>query len=280
MPDSSTGAPETGPPPPPADASGDTGGPPGPRAKRGIAYGSNSDADIGALSAGIVWWYNWSTQPERSLSAGYAASHGVEFVPMIWGGNFDPNSVASQVPAGAKYLLTFNEPNFGSQSNLTPAHAAALWPKVEQVATARGLKIVSPAVNYCSGNCNATDPFTWLDAFFAACANCRVDYIAAHWYACTKDALTSYLSQYETRYKKPIWLTEFSCLDGSQPATTTYEASYMQEAVQVLEADPMVFRYAWFTGRYQQQTAIDLLGGGSGSLTALGQKYVALPGGQ
>jgi hypothetical protein len=281
-PDAGTTTPETGAPPNGADASVPTeaAAPPGPQAKRGIAYGYNSDADLGALSAGITWWYNWSTQPDSSLSAGYAASHGVEFVPMIWGGNFDPNKVASQVPAGAKYLLTFNEPNFGSQSNLTPAQAAALWPKVEQVAAARGLKIVSPAVNYCGGNCNETDPFTWLDAFFAACASCQVDYIAAHWYACTKDALTSYLSQYETRYKKPIWLTEFSCLDGSVPATQVNEAAYMAQAVPALEADPMVFRYSWFTGRFSQQPAINVLGAGSGSLTALGQKYIALPGGQ
>ena len=247
--------------------------------KRGEAYGFNSDADLGALSPAVTWWYNWSPKPDSSLSSGYAASKGVEFVPMIWGGNFDPNTLATQVPAGAKYLLTFNEPNFGSQSNLTPAQAAALWPKVEAFAQSRGLKIVSPALNYCGGNCNATNPFTWLDAFFAACTNCQVDYIGAHWYACTKEALTSYLSQYETKYKKPIWLTEFSCLDNSLPPTAANEEAYMQAALQVLEADPMVFRYSWFTGRFSQQPSIDLLAAGSGSLTPLGQKYVALPGG-
>jgi hypothetical protein len=267
--DASGGQVDSGAPPPP---------PPGPSAKRGVAYGHNSDADIGALSARITWWYNWSPQPDGALSSGYAASHGVEFVPMIWGGGFDPNKVAAQIPAGAKYLLTFNEPNSGTQSNLTPDQAAAQWPNVEAVAQARGLKIVSPALNYCGGNCNATDPFTWLDAFFAACANCQVDYIAAHWYACTKDALTSYLSQYESKYNKPIWLTEFSCLDGSLPATAGNELAYMMGAIPQLESDPMVFRYSWFTGRFPQQGAVDLLGAGAGTLTTLGQEYIALPG--
>jgi hypothetical protein len=248
-----------------------------PRAKRGIAYGHNSDADLSALSAGITWWYNWSPQPDTSLSSGYAASKGVEFVPMIWGGTFDPTKLATQVPADAKYLLTFNEPNFGSQSNLTPSQAAALWPKVEAFAQSRNLKIVSPALNYCGGSCNETNPFTWLDAFFAACKGCQVDYIGAHWYACTKDALTSYLSTYETKYNKPIWLTEFSCLDGSFPATEANEEAYMQSAIETLEADPMVFRYSWFTGRFTQTQSINVLGSASGSLTALGQKYVALP---
>ncbi len=247
------------------------------KSKRGVAYGSSSDADMAALSAGITWWYNWSPQPDSALSSGYAASQGVEFVPMIWGGTFDPAKLATQVPTGAKYLLTFNEPNFGSQSNLTPAQAAALWPKVEAFAQSRGLKIVSPALNYCGGSCNETNPFTWLDAFFAACANCQVDYIGAHWYACSEQALTGYLSEYETKYQKPIWLTEFSCLDGSQAATVANEETYMQTALKVLESDPMIFRYSWFTGRSTQTPAIDLLAG-IGSLTALGQSYLTLPG--
>jgi hypothetical protein len=277
----------------PAEAGGGPGGPDagpaasdgavtssGKKSKRGMAYGSTSNADMAAASAGIAWWYNWSPAPDKTLSSGYAASQGVEFVPMIWGGNFDPAKLATQVPAGAKYLLTFNEPNFGTQSNLTPAQAAALWPKVEAFAQSRGLEIVSPALNYCGGNCNETNPFAWLDAFFAACAGCRVDYIGAHWYACSKQALTGYLSEYETKYKKPLWLTEFACLDGSQAPTAANEDTYMQTALQVLEADPMVFRYSWFTGRFSQQPSIDLLGAASGSLTVLGQHYVALPGAQ
>jgi hypothetical protein len=248
-----------------------------PGRKRGIAYGYNSNADLASLSTGVGWWYNWSPSPDGTLSPGYAASVGVEFVPMIWGGTFDTTKLATQIPADAKYLLTFNEPNFGSQSNLTPQQAAALWPKIQAFAQSRGLKIVSPALNYCGGSCNATDPFTWLDAFFAACTGCEVDYIGAHWYACTKDALTWYLGQYETKYKKPIWLTEFSCLDGSLPATAANEDTYIKAAVAALEADPMIFRYSWFTGRDSKQPAIDLLGAASGSLTPLGQDYVALP---
>jgi hypothetical protein len=244
--------------------------------KRGIAYGSLSEGDMTALSPGIGWWYNWSPQPDSTLPANYAPA-GVEFVPMIWGGTFDPTELAKQVPAGAKYLLTFNEPNFGAQSNLTPQQAAALWPKVEAFATSRGLQIVSPALNYCGGSCNETNPFTWLDDFFAACTGCRVDYVAMHWYACSKGALTGYLSEYETKYEKPLWLTEFSCLDGSLAATAANEGAYMKDALAALEADPMVFRYSWFTGRFTGQPAIDLLGAASGALTPLGQEYVAFP---
>lgn len=244
--------------------------------KRGIAYGGHTDADLAALSAGVGWWYNWSPRPESSLLTKSYVGLGVDFVPMVWGGTFDPNTLANDVPTGAKFLLTFNEPNFGTQSNLTPAQAAALWPKIEAFARSRGLAIVSPALNYCGGNCNATNPFDWLDAFFAACTGCRVDYVAAHWYACSQSALVDYLDQYKAKYRRPLWLTEFSCLDDTT-ITPAKEQQYMRDAVAVLEADPMVFRYAWFTGRFPSTEAIDLLASSSGTLTPLGRQYVTLP---
>jgi O-glycosyl hydrolase len=196
---------------------------------------------------------------------------------MVWGGTFDPATLEKQVPAGTKYLLTFNEPNFGSEANLTPAQAAALWPQIEAFAKARGMKIVSPAVNYCGSPCNETDPFMWLQKFFAACTGCQVDYVAMHWYACTKAALTSTLAKYEQQFAKPLWVTEFSCLDDKSKVDDGDELIYMQDAVAALEADPMVFRYAWFTGRSTGSPPVSLLAATSGQLTPLGQKYVTLP---
>jgi hypothetical protein len=242
--------------------------------KRGEAYGSNSTADLQALStgpSGMRWWYNWAKTPDSGVTGAYQSA-GVEFVPMIWGSNFI-SGAASQIPQGAKYLLTFNEPNFGSQANLTPAQAAALWPQIQQIADARGLKIVSPALNYCGGNCNETDPFSWFDKFFAACTNCRVDYLAVHWYACSLSALQNYINGMK-KYGKPIWLTEWSCLDS--PGDASGEQSYMNQAVPYLESEPAVFRYAWFTGRDGTAGRESLLGTASGQLTPLGQDYVTL----
>ena len=244
--------------------------------KRGIAYGYHSDADLTALSAGIGWWYNWAPRPDGTLMSGYPGL-GVEYVPMVWGGNFDVATLERQVPAGAKYLLTFNEPNFGAQANLTPAQAAALWPQIETFAKSRGMKLVSPAVNYCGSPCNETDPFVWLQKFFAACTGCQVDYVAMHWYACTKAALTTTLAKYEQQFGKPLWVTEFSCLDEPSRVNDAGELAYMREAVAALEADPMVFRYAWFSGRFASQPVVNLLAPASGQLTPLGQQYVTLP---
>lgn len=243
--------------------------------KRGLAYGHDSVADLGALSKGLGWWYNWSSQPESANVAAAYAGLGLEFTPMVWGGTFDVGTVESQIPNDAKYLLAFNEPNFGAQANLTPAQAAALWPNIEAIAKAKNLKIVSPALNYCGGSCNVTDPFAWLDQFFAACPSCQVDYVAAHWYACSGDALTWYLGQF-AKYGKPIWLTEFSCNDASDVSLPVQKA-YMKDALQILENDPNVFRYAWFIGRSTDRPAVSILGA-DGQLTELGQQYVSAPG--
>ncbi|WP_437612301.1 glycoside hydrolase family protein [Sorangium sp. So ce834] len=253
---------------------GDGGAAAGRPCKRGIAYGYHSVADLSALSASVGWWYNWATVPDEALRGGAYVDLGVDFVPMVWGGRFDADQVKAAIPSGAKYLLAFNEPNFFAQANLSAAEAAALWPQLEEIADEKGLKLVSPAVNFCGGGCHETDPFAYLDAFFAACEGCRVDFIAAHWYACDRPALEWYLGELK-RYRRPIWLTEFSCGDGADRSPEA-QAAYMREAVPLLESDPDVFRYAWFSGRTDAIPNVDLLGA-SGELTALGELYVSLP---
>jgi hypothetical protein len=152
---------------------------------------------------------------------------------------------------------------------------------LEEVARRKNLKLVSPAVNYCGdcvseGGVTFTDPVTYLDAFFAACKDCRVDAIAVHWYACDVSALKWYISRF-TKYGKPIWLTEFAC--GDRPhdqITVEVQKKYMVDALDYLENEPAVARYAWFSGRNNEIPAINLLGG-SGQLTDLGRLYVTLP---
>lgn len=180
------------------------------------------------------------------------------------------------MPASAKYILAFNEPNFVQQADMTPEAAAARWPELQAFAQSRGMKLVSPAVNYCGGSCIDTDPFDWLARFFAACTDCQVDYVAMHWYACDKPALTNTLAKYEQQFHKQLWVTELACLDTASKVDDADELAYMKDAVDALEADPMVFRYAWFTGRSTGSPPISLLGA-DGQLTALGAAYVAQP---
>lgn len=246
--------------------------------KRGVAYDFRSEADLAVLGPEVSWWYNWSYHP------GGEALPGAEFVPMVWGRieASDVAAIEAGIPAGARYLLGFNEPNFkAGQANLSAADAAAAWPLLEQIARDRGLLLVSPAVNYCGGACWETDPVAWLDAFFAACearGGCQVDHIAVHSYMCYGGALEWYLDRF-AKYGKPIWLTEFACADdASRRGTAGGQRSYLDEAVPLLEGRADVFRYAWFIGRSSPVNPawpIDLLGA-EGELTPLGQTYVNL----
>jgi len=248
--------------------------------KRGLAYGQNSLADLTALRPAVVWWYNWAYVPDPAVRDGSYRALGIEYVPMIWGGSFDGAAATAGIPDGATTLLGFNEPNFGSQANLSAAAAAALWPEVEQVADAKGLALVSPAVNFCGGNCQDTDPFHYLDTFFAACTGCRVDKVAFHIYvgchpggAHAAQYLINHLTTYEERFTQPLWLTEFACTDATSFAD---QIAFMQDAVAHLEVDARVERYAWFSGRFSGIPYVDLLGA-DGQLTTLGQAYVNAP---
>jgi hypothetical protein len=195
---------------------------------------------------GVSWWYDWSAQSSGNTS--------LEFVPMIWGSA----ALNDLIPAGSKYVLGFNEPNFKAQSDLTPQQAAADWPSIEAHAKAAGVPIVSPGVNFCgsstdSSQCTVatvTDPYTYLQDFFAACSGCEVEYVAVHWYNCDLPSLEAYLEgndaglQGFVQFGKPIWLTEFSCDPTHSVAD---QMTYMKAAVPYLESNPSVFRYSWFS---------------------------------
>ncbi len=241
--------------------------------KRGIC-GDASPQDLVTLAPSTTWYYDWGVAPPATLLGQLS---GIEWVPMVWGGIYasDVAGIEAMIPAGSQYLLGFNEPNFRSQANLTPAQAASMWPNLEKIATDKGLMLVSPAVNWC-GDCVTgvtNDPVDWLDKFFAACPGCRVDYIAIHSYAPGSAALAGYIDKFR-KYGKPLWITEFAPWDPPKP---DFEGvvRYMKESIPILENDPIVFRYSWFATRVGSNPDISLLGP-DGTLTKLGQLYAAM----
>ncbi len=231
--------------------------------KRGIAANIAPGA---AFYPAIHWWYNWAIR-----SSG--ANVGIEFVPMMW----DEQTVSSAIPSGSKYLLGFNEPNFFSQANLSATQAASYWPTLQANANSAGVGIVGPGMNYCgpAAQCHGTDPYQYLQDFFAACSGCKVDYVAVHWYNCDLPSLRDYLEpggnlEGFEQFGKPIWLTEFSC-DGN--ATVAQQEAYMRAAIPYLEGNPKVFRYSWFSADPIPNARLI---NSDGSPTALGQVYIGL----
>jgi len=253
-------------------------------AKRGIAYDLSAAADLSALSPGVSWWYNWSAKPNTAVASDYRTRYGMDFMPMLWNGSFNDADIEAYLKAHTdiKYLLLLNEPNLTDQSNLTPTQAAALWPRYEAIAAHTGVKLVGPAITW-GTMANYSDPVVWLDAFYTAyrSANAnrdpQIDYIAFHWY---DYGLATQLDRL-VKYGKPFWVTEFANWhngDGTaQIDTVDKQKAQMTDLVATCEARADVFRYAWFTGRWDNDTHHTSLLGASGELTALGQHYLSLP---
>jgi len=252
--------------------------------KRGVSYGYHSANDMQIFSKNISWWYNWAAEPDNAIKTTYH-NYNVDFTPMAWNSSGISN-VNNWVNSDTKvkYILGFNEPNFKDQANMTPSQAADAWASFQAIADSHNLKTVGPAVNYC-GNCVSeggvtyNNPFKYLDDFFTACIDCKVDYIALHWYG-SGNSIVGYVDD-ARKYNKPIWVTEFASWDYSNPVQNVDDQKkYLAGTVNFLERDPDVYRYSWFIGRTNSgpntYPYIDLYGN-DGQLTPLGQLYMDIP---
>jgi hypothetical protein len=207
------------------------------------------------------------------------------YVPMLWNGQYDSAAIVAYLKAHPKIhdLLVLNEPNLVDQANLAPAQAAAIWPGYEAVAASTGVKLVGPAMTWGTMPGYA-DPVTWLDAFYAAYRNAnggrdpRIDALAFHWYDYGLGGQLDRLA----KYGKPFWVTEFANWhtgDGAaQIDTPAKQQAQMVDMVNTCETRADVQRYAWFTGRWNNDIHFtSLFDSTPGGLAALGQAYLTQP---
>jgi hypothetical protein len=145
--------------------------------KRGLA--ANEDIPLTAFGGSyngdgsqVNWQYNWdSTTGQKQAWA--------EYVPMLWGLAADHTSQWSNNAnywlntGGSGHLLSFNEPEQSGQSNLSPAAAAAGFRQYMQPFAGR-TNLGSPAVS--------NDGYSWMQQFLSACSDCKIDFLAIHWY--------------------------------------------------------------------------------------------------
>jgi hypothetical protein len=225
------------------------------------------------VSLNVSWWYDWEQGPTGCTST--------PFVPMVWGHSSEQTTaaivseVAAGVAAGYAYVLGFNEPDNSTQSSITVATAISLWPAFNNPAVIIG----SPATQG-----NATG-LAWIQDFMTTVNNdttgqLRVDFIATHWYgwdtgACDPAAntLQSWIAGIEAiPGNRPIWLTEWGCMNESNPNAATVQAFYAG-ALAMFAKHPRLVRYAW----YQWNTYNELIDADGGGLTPLGAAYAAAP---
>lgn len=254
--------------------------------KRGIAYDLANKEDLRALSPGVSWWYDWGLKPNPGAPAAYRKKFDMDFYSMLWNDVYDHATVVAWLKAHPKikYLLVLNEPNLVEQANKTPQQAAAFWPGYEKIAAETGVKIVGPQITW-GTMAGYGDPVTWLDAFYAAYRSAhggrdpQIDFLGFHWY---DYGLAGQLDRLK-KYGKSFWVTEFANwhwqADGAQIDTLEKQKAQMTDMVSVCEQRADVFRYAWFTGRWNPDPHFTslLASPGTGQLTELGRHYLSLP---
>ena len=218
----------------------------------------------------VSWYYNWTVTPDNCGTGG-------DFVPMYSNHpNTNPTAQAVSdqidklVSAGYQYVLGFNEPNKSDQANMTVADAIALWPAMT---SNPAILVGSPATS--------ADGQSWFQDFWsqAEAQKLRIDFIALHWYgwnagSCDAKAanLESYIKWAENLTGNlPIWLTEWGCMNASNPDDATVQAFY-QGALTMFAKHPRLERYAWY-----QWDPHNYLTNSDHSLTPLGQVYASEP---
>jgi hypothetical protein len=226
-----------------------------------------------AINLQSHWYYTWGADLPFEL-----APKNCEFVPMFWGkGTITDANIAYvkqlKDQGRAKYILGFNEPDLGDQSNMSVQDALNAWPKLESI----GLPLGSPAT--------AWPTRQWMYDFLdqAAAQNKKVDFICVHMYVGTDDvAFVKVLQDLYDKYHKPIWITEFATVANNattmaeNPYTPEMVLAFMQRLLPKLEALSFVQRYSWFSGsptssRLWSSALVDP----NGNLTTLGKYYAS-----
>lgn len=234
--------------------------------KRGLAY--NSAALTNAFAGtSMSWAYNWAPIPDGVLDSA------IEFVPMLWG----PKTLSgwetglkSSLAAGAKHILSFNEPDLDAQANMDSATAAAAHIKYVNPYAGQA-RIGSPAITN-GGPSGGTDGMGlgWLQNFFQKCGgNCKVDFVAFHWYdsadnvAYFKKHVQDVIVLAKANGVPKVWLTEFAASGSDEQV-----AKFLAEVLPWMDSNDAIERYAYF-----MCSEGELVSGNS--LSAVGKAYAA-----
>lgn len=194
--------------------------------KRGLSgLSRKSCSDAQALGLANTWTYNWGVVPDGKPSGEVDCDppQVKEFVPMIWGcwppTASAPNCTFTVTPDvrdawkrnGVTHLLGFNEPDNAGQSNLSPLQAATYWKELDLFASTfePPLKLVGPGMTHW----DETGGTPWLDQFLGNLSSSLQSNIVAfaqHDYSGDATGIIARAEALQKKYKKKVWLTEFS----------------------------------------------------------------------
>ncbi len=245
----------------------------------GYLGGYSTCGDSAALGLAGNWYYTWLHEPAQGKVCDKGAIPPGEFAPMVINRNMaanlnTPATAKKWAEAGARYLLGYNEPDYGNGHNhphmMSPQEAAEDWPDMQALAKATGLTLVSPALSTTGLN-NAGESH-WLDEFFgncthvvAACDPDSIKHIAFHDYNGDPDRIIARAEGLFKRYNRSVWITEFAINRWSvgYAPTRAQQDAFMAKVLPVLEASDVIDRYAWYSARDQPSQGGAPDGGGN-----------------
>jgi hypothetical protein len=208
--------------------------------KRGLAYNDASLlSGFVSSSSQVDWCYNWASSSATTPS-------GVEYVALLWGMQDEYTSVwnahaGAALAAGSTHLMSFNEPDYSGQADLSVDAAVSGYMKYMQPFAGKA-KLGAPAVT----NGAAPMGLTYLGNFMNATekAGGTVDFCAVHWYdSATNIAYFKNYMQEATNAcnGKPIWLTEFGA-----SGTADEQNTFLQTVLPWMDQQSYIERYAYF----------------------------------
>jgi hypothetical protein len=213
--------------------------------KKGTA--STSEATVKAFA--MQWYYGWSID-KLSFT-------GQQFVPMTWGkGTCTDENVKNLVDrTDIDHLLSFNEPDNTSQSNVPVDTAIQRYKVMMKTGLRLGAPVVTQDQAFGSGK--------WLTNFIAKAQSqkIRIDYLPVHWYDwgnqtnnAGTDSLTAervfnrfvtYIQNVRQAYPDlPIWVTEYNAnINRTSELVHRY---FMKLSTDWMNKTAYVERYSYF----------------------------------
>lgn len=245
--------------------------------KKGLAADSSMGRNVAPYELNAAWYYNWRVEP--NTYPGYSSA---EFVPMVWketDANNLKNSVNQFKSQGYKYVLTFNEPDLRGQCDMPVNDVYNVWQGIDDIT---GIKVSSPAIAFFESRPKPgrPAPSSWLSRFIEKIDvnnDHEVDFISIHCYpdnfqgeAMAKWFVSDVVDWTWERYKKPIWITEFST--SGNVITEAGTRQFIEAALPELDKRDYVERYSFFSFDKAKFEG-GLWWYGSGALSTAGEAY-------
>ncbi|MCJ1446775.1 MAG: hypothetical protein MMC23_007282 [Stictis urceolatum] len=235
----------------------------------GKKAGSAGGAAVPFWQDHLGWYYDWTPSPE--------AKGDLQTPSMLWGdgenGDIDAQRYQEfqQLSTAPKYLLGFNEPDCSGENSASMQvdKAVQVWNDMIAPWGEKGSLLGSPSM------CMQKDE-SWLQQFSQAQLNRDWDFTAIHVYKIDMDGVQQDIDHYWNTYQKPIWVTEFACVDDQNGFTACSDQGqinqWINDVVDLFENNEHVMAYGYTDGGGLNDMWLPTQNGQS--LTESGQTYL------